>query len=103
MCPSLLAKQTFVTRSQTALVLDPRTRRSFLGEDEQPRATRMGMIDYHRRSAIPEIMDDLSRPRREFDDAYKDLARVNRWLGGIRAIERFLPTGNLLILDVAAG
>src|SRR5262249_38930313 len=56
-----------------------------------------------RRSATPEIMDDLARPRREFDDAYRALARVNRWLGGIRAIERFLPTGNLLVLDVAAG
>jgi ubiquinone/menaquinone biosynthesis C-methylase UbiE len=63
----------------------------------------MGMTDFRRRSTIPEIMDDLSRPRREFDEAYRELAKVNRWLGGIRAIERFLPTGNLLVLDVAAG
>src|SRR5262245_9776253 len=103
MCRSPPAKRTFVTRLQTALVLDPRTQQSFLGEHKRPRTTRMGMIDYDRRSAIPEIMDDLFRPRREFDEAYRDLARVNRWLGGIRAIERFLPTGNLLILDVAAG
>jgi len=61
------------------------------------------MIDFRRRATIPEIMDDLSRPRLEFDAAYRDLARVNRWLGGIRAIERFMPKGNLLILDVAAG
>src|ERR1044071_5360730 len=61
------------------------------------------MPDFRKRAGTPELMDDLSRPRREFDDAYRELARVNRWLGGIRAIERFLPAGNLLILDVAAG
>jgi len=62
------------------------------------------MPDFRQRAHIPEIMDDLSRPRQEFDDAYRDLAKVNRWLGGIRAIERFLPSGrNLLMLDVAAG
>jgi ubiquinone/menaquinone biosynthesis C-methylase UbiE len=61
------------------------------------------MPNFKKRLDIPELMDDLSRPRREFDDAYRDLARVNRWLGGIRAIERFLPAGNLLVLDVAAG
>jgi ubiquinone/menaquinone biosynthesis C-methylase UbiE len=61
------------------------------------------MSRFRRRAMIPELMDDLSRPRGEFDEAYRDLARVNRWLGGVRAIERFLPAGNLLILDVAAG
>ena len=49
-------------------------------------------------------MDDLSRPAEEFDKAYQELAVINRWLGGIRAIERFLPADpNMLILDVAAG
>lgn len=49
-------------------------------------------------------MDDLSRPAHEFDAAYRELAVINRWLGGIRAIERFLPAApNLLMLDVAAG
>src|SRR5436190_6993015 len=61
------------------------------------------MINFRQRLVADELMDDLARPRREFDDAYRELARVNRWLGGIRAIERFLPTGNLLVLDVAAG
>ena len=36
-------------------------------------------------------MDDLSRPESEFDAAYRELAVINRWLGGIRAIQRFLP------------
>jgi SAM-dependent methyltransferase len=62
------------------------------------------MPDFRQRAHTPEIMDDLSRPRHEFNEAYVDLAKVNRWLGGIRAIERFLPpAGNLLMLDVAAG
>src|SRR5205807_1810964 len=51
-----------------------------------------------------EIMDDLTQPEHEFAAAYRELEIVNRWLGGIRAIERFLPgLSNLLILDVAAG
>lgn len=54
-----------------------------------------------------EIMDDLSRPEREFAGAYRELEIVNRRLGGIRAVRRFLPPpradSNLLILDVAAG
>jgi ubiquinone/menaquinone biosynthesis C-methylase UbiE len=61
------------------------------------------MPNFGKRAGTPELMDDLSRPRHEFDDAYRELARVNRWLGGIRAIERFLPAGNLFVLDVAAG
>jgi len=49
-------------------------------------------------------MDDLSRPEAEFDQAYRELAVINRRLGGIRAIERFLPDrSHLLMLDVAAG
>ena len=51
-----------------------------------------------------ELMDDLGRPDAEFADAYRELASVNRKLGGIRAIRRFLPSGDdLSILDVAAG
>lgn len=49
-------------------------------------------------------MDDLSQPESEFAAAYRELAVINRRLGGIRAIERFLPAAqDLLILDVAAG
>jgi ubiquinone/menaquinone biosynthesis C-methylase UbiE len=60
--------------------------------------------DFSRRSRASEIMDDLSRPRHEFDQAYRELEIINRRLGGIRAIERFLPAArNLLMLDVAAG
>jgi ubiquinone/menaquinone biosynthesis C-methylase UbiE len=41
---------------------------------------------------------------REFAAAYHELKIINRRLGGIRAIERFLPgVSNPLILDVAAG
>jgi ubiquinone/menaquinone biosynthesis C-methylase UbiE len=51
-----------------------------------------------------ELMDDLTRPEHEFAAAYRELETINRRLGGVRAIERFLPAGsNLLILDVAAG
>jgi ubiquinone/menaquinone biosynthesis C-methylase UbiE len=49
-------------------------------------------------------MDDPARPEREFEQAYRELAIINRRLGGIRAIERFLPSdADLLMLDVAAG
>jgi ubiquinone/menaquinone biosynthesis C-methylase UbiE len=51
-----------------------------------------------------ELMDDLTRPERQFEEAYRELAIINRRLGGIRAIERFLPgNADLLMLDVAAG
>jgi ubiquinone/menaquinone biosynthesis C-methylase UbiE len=54
-----------------------------------------------------EIMDDLSQPELEFDAAYRELEIINRRLGGVRAIQRFLPQAsaesNLLMLDVAAG
>jgi ubiquinone/menaquinone biosynthesis C-methylase UbiE len=57
-----------------------------------------------REANLTELMDDLSRPEVEFDQAYRELAVINRKLGGIRAIERFLPAGESLeILDVAAG
>jgi ubiquinone/menaquinone biosynthesis C-methylase UbiE len=52
-------------------------------------------------------MDDLSRPEHEFAAAYRELKIINRTLGGVRAIERFLPPAkrgvNLLMLDLAAG
>jgi ubiquinone/menaquinone biosynthesis C-methylase UbiE len=56
------------------------------------------------RAEQSEIMDDLDQPDEEFTAAYRELRIINRWLGGVRAIERFLPAGSdLLILDVAAG
>ena len=62
------------------------------------------MPDFSRRADLSEIMDDLSRPDSEFDQAYCELEIINRRLGGIRAIERFLPReAHLLMLDVAAG
>jgi ubiquinone/menaquinone biosynthesis C-methylase UbiE len=52
-------------------------------------------------------MDDLSRPQHEFAAAYHELEVINRRLGGVRAIERFLPQAkkgrDLMMLDVAAG
>ena len=64
-------------------------------------------LSFRHRSYEPEIMDDLHHSASEFADAYRELEIINRRLGGIRAIERFLPTAKenpeLLILDVAAG
>jgi len=48
-------------------------------------------------------MDDLSRPDSEFVEAYNELTAVNKHLGGIRAVERFLPEDTMSVLDVAAG
>jgi ubiquinone/menaquinone biosynthesis C-methylase UbiE len=48
-------------------------------------------------------MDDLSRPDSEFVEAYNELTAVNKHLGGIRAIERFLPKDAMSVLDVASG
>ncbi len=62
------------------------------------------MIRFGARAYQEELMDDMGRPAGEFSDAYRELEIINRRLGGIRAIERFLPSApNLLILDVAAG
>ena len=62
------------------------------------------MPNFSRRVDASEIMDDLGRPDSEFDQAYRELEIINRRLGGIRAIQRFLPSeSNLLMLDVAAG
>ena len=48
-------------------------------------------------------MDDPSRPDSEFVEAYRELTAVNKHLGGIRAIERFLPADAKTVLDVASG
>ena len=62
------------------------------------------MPDFSTRLQTTELMDDLSRPVAEFDQAYRELASINRKLGGIHAIERFLPRrAGLDVLDVAAG
>ena len=59
---------------------------------------------FPQRANEDEIMDDLSRPDEEFAAAYRELEMINRRLGGIRAIQRFLPAiPDSLILDVAAG
>lgn len=62
------------------------------------------MVDLSKRIYDDEWMDDLSRPQEEFDRAYKELTFLNRHLGGLRAVERFLRSdeGGLL-LDVGAG
>ena len=61
-------------------------------------------MNFRERLNEDELMDDLSRPDHEFAQAYRELEIINRWLGGLRAIERFLPRiENPLILDVAAG
>jgi len=60
--------------------------------------------DFSHRLDKQELMDDLSRPDEEFEQAYHELEITNRRLGGIRAVERFLPKkSDLLMLDVAAG
>jgi ubiquinone/menaquinone biosynthesis C-methylase UbiE len=56
------------------------------------------------RANASEIMDDPGRADSEFAAAYRELELINRWLGGVRAVQRFVPPGsNLLILDIAAG
>jgi len=55
------------------------------------------------RSSEMELMDDPSRPDSEFAEAYSELSAVNKHLGGIRAVERFLPENAKSVLDVAAG
>jgi ubiquinone/menaquinone biosynthesis C-methylase UbiE len=62
------------------------------------------MPEHTERATLTELMDDTSRPVAEFEQAYRELALINRWLGGLRAIERFLSAEERLeILDVAAG
>ena len=43
------------------------------------------MPDFSARAQVSELMDDLSRPAEEFDQAYRELATTNRRLGGIRS------------------
>jgi len=61
------------------------------------------MLDLSVRSKETELMDDLARPDFEFVQAYRELTITNRRLGGVRAIERFLPEQGMTVLDVAAG
>jgi ubiquinone/menaquinone biosynthesis C-methylase UbiE len=61
------------------------------------------VADFSVRSNETELMDDLSRPDSEFVEAYSELTAINKHLGGIRAVERFLPEDAMLVLDVAAG
>ena len=61
------------------------------------------MADFSVRSKETEWMDDLSRPDSEFAEAYSELTAINRHLGGIRAVERFLPEDAVTVLDVASG
>jgi len=61
------------------------------------------VVDFSVRSNETELMDDLSRPDSEFVEAYSELTAINRHLGGIRAVERFLPEDALSVLDVASG
>jgi len=62
---------------------------------------------FRHRANETEIMDDLNQPDSEFAAAYRELEIINRRLGGVRAIKRFLPpvskNSSLLMLDVAAG
>jgi len=61
-------------------------------------------VNLTRRAEENEIMDDLSEPVDEFSAAYRELELINRWLGGVRAIQRFVPhESSQLILDIAAG
>jgi ubiquinone/menaquinone biosynthesis C-methylase UbiE len=61
------------------------------------------VVDFSARSTETELMDDLSRPDSEFVEAYNELTAINKHLGGIRAIERFLPPDAVTVLDVASG
>ncbi len=62
------------------------------------------MPDLSHRIHDRELMDDLSRSDAEFADAFGELTVINRLLGGVRAVRRFLPElGEGRLLDVAAG
>src|SRR4029453_15349916 len=73
--------------------------------DRKTRLLSLAMfVNLARRAEENEIMDDLSEPVDEFAAAYRELELINRWLGGVRAIQRFVPhESSLLILDIAAG
>src|SRR4051812_6869234 len=94
MCLAFHAKHGCAMRSPTASASARRMRPLFSAM----------LSRFEQRAVEDEIMDDLSRPESEFDAAYRELSVINRWLGGVRAIHRFLPReSNLLMLDVAAG
>lgn len=62
------------------------------------------MLDLSCRATMDELMDDFSRPEAEFSAAYRGLGQVNRYLGGFRAVRRFVPfPASLFVLDVGAG
>ena len=62
------------------------------------------MPDLGRRIDSPEMMDDPTHGSDEFLLAYRELRTINRYLGGVRAVRRFLPPPtDGLLLDVAAG
>jgi len=63
-----------------------------------------GVIDLGSRADKAEMMDDLTQPDADFAEAYRELEIINGRLGGVRAIDRFLPRQkNLLVLDIGAG
>ncbi len=62
------------------------------------------MPDLSQRIHDLELMDDLSRSDEEFAAAFGELTVINRLLGGVRAVRRFLPElAEGRLLDVAAG
>ena len=62
------------------------------------------MPDFTTRIHTDEMMDDPAQPPEALRQAYLELRTINRYLGGVRAVRRYLPDleGGLL-LDVAAG
>jgi len=74
------------------------------------------MPDLGQRIDTAEMMDDPTLGPEEFLKAYDELGTINRYLGGVRAVQRFLPPPTKgpprtqrpapargLVLDVAAG
>ncbi len=62
------------------------------------------MFDLKRRVDTAEMMDDPACRGEELLRAYRELATINRYLGGVRAVRRFLPpVTEPLLLDVASG
>jgi len=62
------------------------------------------MPDLTTRAGGPEMMDDLAHPARTFDEAYRELGLINRYLGGVRAVRRFVDVSRGgTLLDVAGG
>jgi SAM-dependent methyltransferase len=58
------------------------------------------------RSQLPEIMDDPDCPEALVEAGYRDMMRVHRWLGNLRAVVRLIandPRPVRRILDVGCG